>query len=111
MDDKKYPGLFIVEQLINHDMIKLRELDKQDNNALHLALIHEKPEVFQFLYERAKLKTNKTKKWPTFAEALMQTNSTGKMPLHIACQKCNTENEGIAMSLKDYLTELTSRFK
>ena len=46
LDDKKYPGLFIIEQLINQERIKLGDLDKQENNALHLALLHGKPEVF-----------------------------------------------------------------
>ena len=84
--------------MINRREIKVLDKDEQDNNALHLALIHGKPEVFTFLYNRAK----ERKKGLNFMKAMKQINSAKKLPLHIACQKCNTRDEGKRFGLKDF---------
>ena len=86
-----FKGSHIIKEVINLKEIKVVDSDLQDNNTLHLALLHKKPEVFSFILERAKGNKEKEKK---LGECLKQQNKAGKMPLHIACQKSNTDDKG-----------------
>ena len=61
-DKKQFRGSFIIEEILNLREIKVGDSDFQNNNTLHLALLHKKPEVFSFILDRAKRNPEKEKK-------------------------------------------------
>ena len=91
-DRNQFRGSFIIKEILNLKDIKVGHSDFQENNTLHLALLHKKPEVAAFILGRAKGIPEKEKK---LREVLKQKNKGGKMPLHIACQKSNTDDQGL----------------
>ena len=83
-----FVGSYIIQEIINLPKIRVadRLIDK-----ITLALLHQKPEVVSFMLKRAAERQGKEKK---LLECLEKKNNAGRMPLHIACQKCNTGDEG-----------------
>merc|ERR1711915_1101281 len=96
----------IIQEIIDLKEFKIGDCDKKDNNTLHLALLHGKPEVCILLYKRI---NGRKEKEESFLKALKQKNSTGKTPLHIACQKCNME--GLTADYEDVIRTFTKEAK
>ena len=86
-----FKGSYIIKQLINLKEIKVGHSDAQENSTIHLALLHMKPEVVSFIFDRANGKEEKETK---LREVLKQKNKSGKLPLHIACQSNIKDNAG-----------------
>ena len=86
-----FPGFQVIKNLINVREIKVDDQDHNGNNILHLSLMHEKPEVFLFLKERAEDNSMKQVK---LRQVTMKKNLSGKLPLHIAIEKEGSNREG-----------------